>query len=237
MRVHSERLSLGDDRVVLVRLAGELVVDTAPQVRHGLLKAIAEQPVLIVAEVSAMSVDDEVVLSVFPAVARHADAWPGIPIVLAAPDPALSAALDRSAVCRFVPVVGSVQEAIQAGDQHPPRRMVEHVTSGPHAVTTARALVTDACGRWGLAALSDVAELVVSELVSNAVRHAGGSIEVWVSLRRRYLHLSVRDHSSVPPRLGHGDGRGLMLVDALSVAWGSTATADGKVVWATLRHR
>jgi anti-sigma regulatory factor (Ser/Thr protein kinase) len=100
--------------------------------------------------------------------------------------------------------------------------------------------VDRACRAWGVAALSDDAQLVVNELVANAVLHAHTSPEVTVVLRQRHLHLSVRDGSGDGPRVVDGDefgdgGRGLILVEALATAWGWTPTADGKVVWATLR--
>jgi hypothetical protein len=75
------------------------------------------------------------------------------------------------------------------------------------------------------------------------VRYAGGDLQLAVVLGPRFLHLSVRDGSPVPPvqtrpDLGTGPGgRGLILVGALAARWGSTPTADGKVVWATLKLR
>jgi hypothetical protein len=71
-------------------------------------------------------------------------------------------------------------------------------------------------------------------------------MELTVSLRQRYLHLSVRDDCRAAPRLGGGstngegfslgtDGRGLKIVEALAAGWGSTPTENGKVVWATLQ--
>jgi anti-anti-sigma regulatory factor len=221
-------------RAVVVRLVGELTFDTAPAARGQLLKAVAEQPAVMVADVSELVVPDDVTLTLFPAIARHAAAWPGISLVLAAPSRDLFAALDRTAVMRYVPVVSTVEAACAQVDRMPPSRLVERMPAGPRAVSTARGLVRDACDRWGTGANADIAELVVSELASNAVRHAGGLIQVTVSLRRRHLHLAVRDRSFDPPRPGRADGRGLMLVDAMTVSWGCTEVADGKVVWATL---
>jgi anti-anti-sigma regulatory factor len=223
-------------RAVVVRLVGELTIDSAPLARSQLLKALAEQPAVIVADVSQLAVTDDVVLTLFLAIARHAAAWPGIPVVLAAPGRELAAALDRTAVMRYIPVVSTVDGACSEVDKVVPRRLVEHMRAGPAAVTAARVLVRDACTSWNLLLIADAAELVMSELASNAVRHVGGPLDVTVSARRRYLHLTVRDRSFDPPRPGHADGRGLLLVDAITVAWGCTEVEDGKVVWATLER-
>jgi anti-sigma regulatory factor (Ser/Thr protein kinase) len=235
MRAHARQIECDTGMVACVRLAGALTIETASIAREALLKGLAAQPAVLVADVSALTVPDDIVLTLLPSIARHAAAWPGIPFVLARPSLPLAAALERTAVMRFVPVVGSVDEACRSVDRTPPHRFAERSSGGPSAVTAARALVRGVCARWRVPSLADTAELMVSELASNAVRHAGGSIETIVALRQRYLHLSVRDGSSAPPRIGRGDGRGLLLVEALTMAWGYTATADGKVVWATLR--
>jgi histidine kinase-like protein/STAS domain-containing protein len=222
-------------RAMVVQLAGTLTFDTAPTVRVQMLKAVAAQPAVVVADLSRLFVPDELALTLFPTVARHAAAWPGIPLVLAAASRELVAALDRMAVMRYVPVIATVKAACAEVDGIAPTRLTQRMPAGPLAVATARTLVRDACERWGHPGTADTAELVTSELASNAVRHAGGSIEITVSLRRRLLHIAVRDRSTQPPRLGHNDGRGLMLVDAMTVGWGCTEVEDGKVVWATLR--
>lgn len=107
----------------------------------------------------------------------------------------------------------------------------------------ARNLVGTACRQWQLPAMVDDAALVVTELVANAVRHAGGPIQLQLALGEYFLHLAVRDGSADPPRQMLPDlenvngGRGLLLVDAVSAAWGSSPTEDGKTVWAALRLR
>jgi hypothetical protein len=61
---------------------------------------------------------------------------------------------------------------------------------------------------------------------------------VSVALRNRHLHVAVRDESPLPLERSAGDeepGRGLLIVEGLSSAWGCMRTAGGKVVWATLR--
>ncbi|MEO3806990.1 ATP-binding protein [Nonomuraea sp. B1E8] len=89
---------------------------------------------------------------------------------------------------------------------------------------------------WGLPHGSEAAELLVSELVTNAVRHARGPIRLRLSLTGDLLRCEVEDTSPDLPRLrpaGHDDesSRGLHLVEAIASGWGSTRTRRGKRVW------
>ncbi|WP_051799924.1 ATP-binding protein [Catenuloplanes japonicus] len=105
----------------------------------------------------------------------------------------------------------------------------------------ARSLVNDACLRWNLPALADDACVIASELVTNAVRHAGTPLHVTLAISGGRFLLAVRDGSPRPAIPHHPDphvpgGRGLLLVGEMSHAWGSVALPDGgKVVWAALR--
>jgi anti-sigma regulatory factor (Ser/Thr protein kinase) len=228
--------------VALVRLTGRLDLLTAIEARAALHKALAEQPTAIVVDLAGVSVDDDVVLTVFSAVARTAAGWPGCPVLLADPDARLRAGLDRMAVSRAVPVYPDRTGALAAAQAGPgPLRFQQRLPASPHAGAAARQIVVDACRSWRLPELADDGELVVTELVANAQRHAGGDVELAVVLRERFLHLAVHDRSPEPPRMVLPDvesaegGRGLILVDALAAAWGSTPAPDGKHVWATLR--
>jgi signal transduction histidine kinase len=108
------------------------------------------------------------------------------------------------------------------------------------AAATARKMMDEACGQWGVAPLRDTARLIVTELVSNAVRHAATALEVSLACADDAVHISVRDYSRTMPHRGEPvpptveGGRGLLVVDLMSRAWGTTATHDGKVVWASL---
>lgn len=106
---------------------------------------------------------------------------------------------------------------------------------------TARLLVTMALRAWGLGGLDGDARLVMTELVSNSVVHARrGLVRVTVTrLTARRVRVAVVDLSAElpsPQRCG-GDvesGRGLTIVDALSVQWGVDPLPWGKRVWAEL---
>lgn len=84
--------------------------------------------------------------------------------------------------------------------------------------------------------LVEVATLLTSELVTNAVRHARGSIRLAMNRDRAMLHIEVSDDSPDPPvvRNAHPTdtgGRGVMLVDRLAAGWGVAMRNGGKVVW------
>ncbi|MFC8454718.1 SpoIIE family protein phosphatase [Kitasatospora sp. NPDC057223] len=91
---------------------------------------------------------------------------------------------------------------------------------------------------WGLSGLCDFAELLVSELVTNALLHADAPRRLRL-FRDRVLTVEVSDAGGQSPQLrtfGEQDegGRGMFLVGELAHRWGSRATRDGKVVWAEL---
>jgi anti-sigma regulatory factor (Ser/Thr protein kinase) len=104
----------------------------------------------------------------------------------------------------------------------------------------ARQFVTDALREWGHSGtVLDDAQLVLSELATNAVVHACSSFSVVARSENASVRLSVRDHSPLQPTLrANGplalSGRGLHLVAALTRDWGVEATSDGKTVWAEL---
>jgi anti-sigma regulatory factor (Ser/Thr protein kinase) len=113
----------------------------------------------------------------------------------------------------------------------------------PDAVRHARALAVDTGRAWNLPGpLTGVVELVVSELVGNAVRHAWTRIDVTLVRSPGRVNVAVRDYVSAPAHIGGpaGDGRGLLIVDAVATHWGCTPIETptgrgvGKVTWATL---
>ncbi|UYQ60272.1 SpoIIE family protein phosphatase/ATP-binding protein [Streptomyces peucetius] len=109
------------------------------------------------------------------------------------------------------------------------------VPSDPSAVAGVRAAVADRLGEWGLEEESFTTELILSELVTNAIRYAAGPIRVRL-IRDRALICEVSDHSSTSPHLRQAaitdeGGRGLFLVAQFADRWGTRYTADGKVIW------
>lgn len=102
----------------------------------------------------------------------------------------------------------------------------------------ARRFVHERCEDWGCSEVIDAAALIVSELVTNAILHAGTPAELRAQWCNGVLRLEVMDNAEGKPphpRMAKPydeNGRGLFLVDALSTAWGVESTDRGKVVWA-----
>ncbi|WP_190035615.1 SpoIIE family protein phosphatase/ATP-binding protein [Streptomyces fructofermentans] len=119
------------------------------------------------------------------------------------------------------------------GDEH----IAEwQVPSEPAAVGEVRASLTRQLSEWGLDDMAFATELILSELVTNAIRYGGDPIRVRV-LRDRSLICEVFDGSSTSPHLRYAattdeGGRGLFLVAQLSERWGTRYTPAGKVIWA-----
>lgn len=119
----------------------------------------------------------------------------------------------------------------------PADRIAEwRVPTDPASVGEVRASVSRRLAAWGLEELEFTTELVLSELVTNAIRYGAEPIRVRV-LFDRTLICEVHDGSSTSPRLRYAamtdeGGRGLFLVSQLAERWGTRYTPDGKVIWA-----
>jgi serine phosphatase RsbU (regulator of sigma subunit)/anti-sigma regulatory factor (Ser/Thr protein kinase) len=109
--------------------------------------------------------------------------------------------------------------------------------SDPSVVSEARALAGRQLGRWGLSGLEYGTGLVVSELVTNAVRYGGGGPVRLRLLRGTSLVCEVSDRSNSSPRIRRAGvteegGRGLFLVAQFTRSWGARYMPQGKTVWA-----
>ncbi|HCU92866.1 MAG TPA: hypothetical protein DHU96_09050, partial [Actinobacteria bacterium] len=124
------------------------------------------------------------------------------------------------------------------------------------AVPCARLHVKHVLREWHLEQIADTAELIVSELVTNAVRASAGltsseyagrwapglpPVRFWLASDGEHVVVQVWDGSDKTPVLQHPDadaesGRGLELVEALATEWGSYTPerSSGKIVWAVM---
>lgn len=118
---------------------------------------------------------------------------------------------------------------------------VAEVKAGLEADTSsarhARRFVDEVLSRWQCGPLLDDVQLLVSELVTNAVVHAGSEVEVAVRLLGDTVRIEVVDRAPVVPLRASQpaeeseSGRGLMLVETMASAWGVEPIDGGKSVW------
>ncbi|WP_232246752.1 ATP-binding protein [Kitasatospora mediocidica] len=111
------------------------------------------------------------------------------------------------------------------------------------AISALRHRLRAALARWGVPGLADTAELLLSELVTNALLHTphGARVDVLLDVRGR-LRVEVRDDSVQLPRPRRAadtdtSGRGLVLVEALADDWGVRLRGDAKITWFELAPR
>ncbi|MGW9031588.1 SpoIIE family protein phosphatase [Streptomyces sp. NPDC055722] len=105
----------------------------------------------------------------------------------------------------------------------------------PTAARTARQMAARQLSEWGLEHLVPDTELIVSELVTNAIRHGAGPIRLRL-IQHQVLTCEVFDSGTCYPRLRHArivdeNGRGLLMVAQLARRWGFRPTTCGKLVW------
>ncbi|HZN19152.1 MAG TPA: ATP-binding protein [Micromonosporaceae bacterium] len=233
--------------VPAVRPRGQLDLASSAVLRSVLLKMIAEEPSGIIVDLSELTVEEDICLMVFPAVVRQAAALSGCAVVLCAAPPAVADLMHALGVDRTVRICAiwtdAWQQVQRAHHAQYTGKVRERFPPKPQSLAAARAMAAAACARWQVPERpTGLVQAVLTELVSNAVRHAGTPIEVVLRCTARYVHVAVYDQDRRPARLCGPDtpdadsGRGLLLVDAFSTAWGCAPAPDGKVVWATIRH-
>jgi MEDS: MEthanogen/methylotroph, DcmR Sensory domain/Histidine kinase-like ATPase domain len=156
-------------------------------------------------------------------------------------DPAHADALERICELHTVVMRGRGNEREPAGS-----RVVEFsrwFSAEPDAPRAARRFVANALQRSGHAdTVLEDAQLVISELATNAVVHARSPFSVYARSDDSLVHLAVRDESPLAPVVrsvsdSATSGRGLHVVAALTRDWGFDATTAGKAVWAELDGR
>ena len=244
------------DGCTVLALRGRLDRSAAPRLQRVLRKQLARQPVAVICDLSGLDALDPDCAGLFTVAAHHpSSSWPDTPLLLCGARPGVAEALGRLGVPRFVPVHASLLDAVLDAGKRPPYLRDElRLPPSPVAPATARRFVRETCQTWRLlvddqddagaraasAELVERAELIASELVTNALIHARTAVRLRLSLRDERLHIGVHDGGRRLLRLVGGDpeaeaGRGLLLVERMSRAWGVYRPPEGgKVVWCVL---
>jgi anti-sigma regulatory factor (Ser/Thr protein kinase)/anti-anti-sigma regulatory factor len=219
--------------------AGVLNATTSGQLMLAVEKLLTEQPDSLIIDIGALSVPDRIFLTVLITVARWSAVWPGCRLAVCGATTRTEADMCRLGLDRYVTVGLHLPDAMDRLRQQPAIRRSRHaLLPTAAAVIEARQQAEEVCAAWNVALATPAAQTVVSELVTNAVVHAGTAMELIFTFAHRALYVAVRDQSPSVPRYRHGEpdhGYGLVLVEAFSAYWGYHPTSTGKVVWAAIR--
>jgi anti-sigma regulatory factor (Ser/Thr protein kinase) len=231
----------------VVAFHGEINMRTLIDIRATVRKILVECPATIVVDLHCCRVDPHLSLAFLPMLQRLARAADTRLLYTVGDD--LADRLRRSWARDFIEAYPTLAQA-QAAALAPSSQRWFHLRLAAHptASAEARQQIGVVCVAWGLSPLVDRVRMIVSELVDNAVEHAGTQVDVTVTELRDLLHVRVRDRCaqlpdisergrSEPPDGSGRRGHGLWLVARSATSWGVRPTDNGKIVWATVRIR
>jgi anti-anti-sigma regulatory factor/anti-sigma regulatory factor (Ser/Thr protein kinase) len=233
--------------VAVATLHGTLDRSTATDALAALQECVAdEQPVGLVIDLTHLAAAARSGLASLATLARSTHRWPGTEVAVSGARPEVGrmvSDLARPGALAFFP---RADDALAAEYRRPlPPRVRVELRPTAQAPEQGRELVAQACRQWRLPRLRRLAQLLASELVTNAVVHAGTTLSLTVRQVGTTLQVAVRDGD---PRLVHrpppapgspplplaDTSRGLLLLETLADDWGCVPTSDGKVVWASM---
>lgn len=231
-------LSVG--QVVVLGVTGPLC-DVVEDLDRAIRLALAQGPRGVACDLSGVvKVGAPGALRALASAGRHPRVWPGVPVAVSCLGPRAGETLRRKPLGGYLVVTASVRQALSAVLRaRCPSVVSLRLTPHPTAPRAARDFVSRTLLDWRLSQRSPEACVVVSELVTNAMIHAGTDIDLTLSEHRRSVRVAVRDRSHDLPVERHygldAPGRGLAIVAELSSGWGVLPRTDGgKVVWAVL---
>ena len=219
------------DAVEVFVLSGPVADGDVDALQTVLRRALSLNPRGIVVDVADAGPFSPAAVQVLHDVRRDAPGWPRPALVLAGACAELTAQLD-------LPVHGRRSDAIAHVDDRSaaPRRRFD-VDHGVHSPRAARAAAARAADDLAIEPLADDLQLVVSELVTNAVRYADPPVAVEIEAGEQTVTIAVGDGSPGRPRAQTPDvdaegGRGLLMIDLLAEESGIRPQPPGKTVWA-----
>lgn len=223
------------DGVVVLAVVGALLDDDIGPLRSAVACALAEPVRGVVLDLVGVTRVSDGARSGLRELARLPSGWPRAALVFAGRPTGLD--LDGGVV-----LPDRAEALAHVDDRQKRPREVLSLDAGLSSAAQARAAVAACSDRLGLKELSDDVVLVVSEMVTNAVRHAAPPVRLEIEAGEDSVIVAVGDGSPQSPVTREADpdaegGRGMLLVHLLSDDHGVRAQPPGKAVWALLLRR
>jgi len=221
--------------VEVLALSGPVTAGDAGALGTALQRALELSPRGVLVDLTDAGPLSPEAFAVLAEARRSAPGWPRPSLVVCGLAPEDAQQLDAPMHSGRTDALAHVDDRSDA----PRRRFgLGHEVVSPCA---ARQAVGAAADELQLGALTDDLKLVVSELVTNAVRYAQPPVEVEIEADDETVTISVADGSPGRPGAKHPDddaegGRGLLLIDLLAAETGVRPQPPGKAIWATLRR-
>lgn len=231
-----------DQSVAILTVDGVLDTSNSAALGDHILQATLDEPAAVIVNISALKVLAELAWSTFIGAHWQVRDKPNVPIVLVCAHRATREAITRSGVAYFMPVYSTEKAAMKALSQQSRRAVRRADARLPADLTSlreSRRLVREWLTAWSQSTLIPVALVVVNVFVENVLEHTASVPMMRIESHGATATIAVSDSSHAPalrlPSPANGiDVSGLAIVEALSRAWGSTPTSDGKTVWAVI---
>lgn len=231
-----------DQSVTILTVGGVLDTTNSDALRDHILQATLDEPTAVIVNISTLKVLAELAWSTFIGAHWQLRTKPHIPIVLVCAQRGTREAITRSGVAYFMPVYSTEKAAMRAIAQQGRRAVRRADAQLPADLTSlreSRRLVREWLTAWSQSTLIPVALVVVNVFVENVLEHTASLPLMRLESHGATATIAVSDSSHAPalrlPSPANGiDVSGLAIVEALSRAWGSTRTPDGKTVWAVI---
>ncbi|MGH3761448.1 hypothetical protein [Actinophytocola sp.] len=224
---------------------GSLDTGSYGTLRGAVMEVASDEPRAVIVDLDRLWIDGTSTLKVFGTVSSELAIWPGLPLLLVTTDVSLRQAFTSTPMRHGIPVHGSVEAAVDAVGEPPPRRIARLALPNSWAnVELARDFVRECCERWGVDAdRATDAMWIANEFVRSTMKYTCGPPTIRVESRRDLLTVAVYDENpglfeQASTGSPEGDTRGLSVVVHICHACGlSRTTSGGKVVWAAVRRR
>ena len=226
----------------VLQLRGRLSRRGKVRVHEYIAKSLANTGRVLI-DLSQLHCSQTALLMVFPTALAAAGGWPSARLVLFGASAAVRSALVSARIPEMVPLAANMASAYALLDPRPLRvRRHRDLPAHPRAAADARMLVREVGAAWSLLPeVGETAELVASELVSNAVEHAHTSSRLTLTYTGALLYIAVRDYCPCsapvrprPRKITDLRSHGLHLVAMLAKTWSVDWHPDGKTIWGSL---